>query len=77
VNGKDRLVQTATILRYLAKISGHYPEDPMLAAKVDVALELEANVFLDSKVTSYVLQFGETFFDRGDARTFGKCGKNL
>jgi glutathione S-transferase len=58
VDGKDQLVQTASILRYLAKISGLYPEDPILAAKVDAALEQETDAFMGVTVASYTTRFG-------------------
>ena len=58
VNGTERLVQSAAILRYLAKLAGTYPEDLILAAKVDAALDQEADAFIGAGVVSYTTRFG-------------------
>lgn len=58
VDGKHQLVQTAAILRYLSKIAGLYPEDPLIAAKVDAAMDQEADAFVGTTVVSYMNRFG-------------------
>jgi glutathione S-transferase len=58
VDGKHQLVQSSAILRYLSKIVGLYPEDPLSAAKVDAALDQEADAFTGATVASYTTRFG-------------------
>ena len=60
VDGKDCVPQSATILRYLAKLGGGeiYPSDPLLAAKVDAALDQEVDAFIGATVASYTTRFG-------------------
>jgi glutathione S-transferase len=70
LDGKDQLVQTASILRYLAKISGLYPEDPILAAKVDAALEQETDAFTGLTVASYTTRFGFTMDEDTKANAY-------
>jgi glutathione S-transferase len=70
VDGKDQLVQTASILRYLAKISGLYPENPMLAAKVDAALEQETDAFMGVTVASYTTRFGIALDENTKAKAY-------
>ena len=35
IDGKEQLVQSSSIMTYLSKIAGTYPDDPLMAAKVD------------------------------------------
>jgi glutathione S-transferase len=59
VDGKHALVQTSAIMRYLGKLSGLYPEnDPLLAAKVDAAMDQEGDSFAGITVLSYAPRFG-------------------
>ena len=58
VDGKDHVPQSATILRYLAKLADLYPSDALLAAKVDAALDQEADAFVGPTVASYTTRFG-------------------
>ena len=57
-----QLVQTAAILRYLAKIvpgGKSYPsDDPILAAKIDAVVDQEADAFIGTTVASYSARFG-------------------
>jgi glutathione S-transferase len=56
---KHQLVQSASILTYLAKIAGLYPEkDHLLAAKVDAALVQESDAFTGTTVATYTKRFG-------------------
>merc|ERR1711957_845874 len=56
--GTHMLVQSGAILRYLAKLSGLYPDDPIVAAKIDAALDQEADAFAGLTVASYSTRFG-------------------
>ena len=69
VDGKHRLVQTAAILRYLAKISGLYPEDPLLAAKVDAIMDQETDAFVGPTVVSYSSRYGIAMDDEHKAKS--------
>jgi len=58
VDGEHRLVQSAAILRYVAKLGDLYPSDPLIAAKVDAALDQEVDAFTGATVASYTVRFG-------------------
>lgn len=58
IDGKEQLVQCTSILTYLSRISGTYPDDPLVAAKVDAALCAEADAFCGSNVASYTTRYG-------------------
>lgn len=58
VDGREKLVQSAAILRYLAQLGGLHPTDLIAAAKVDAALDQEADAFLGPTVASYTTRFG-------------------
>ncbi len=58
VDGNHQLVQTSAILRYLSIIGGLYPEDPLIAAKVDAAMDQEADAFTGTTVVAYMNRFG-------------------
>jgi glutathione S-transferase len=58
VDGKDILVQTSAIMRYLGKLSGLYPSDPIQAAKVDAMMDQETDTFLGTTVLTYGTRFG-------------------
>lgn len=58
VDGKHELVQSSAILRYLSKIAGLYPEDPLVAARIDAALDQEIDAFTGTTVVSYTTRFG-------------------
>ena len=45
-------------MRYLAKISGLYPDDPILAARVDAAMDQETDAFMGPTVAKYSERFG-------------------
>ncbi|KAL1504863.1 hypothetical protein AB1Y20_008633 [Prymnesium parvum] len=70
VDGKHKLAQSAAILRYLAQIAGGeiYPSDPLLAAKVDAALDYEVDVFCGPTVASYTTRFGIEMDDQQKER---------
>ena len=61
-NGKTNfLFQSASILRFLAKISGKdslYPTDPVVAAHVDMICDQEADAFQGFRVARYKDRFG-------------------
>ena len=61
-NGKTSwLFQSASILRFLAKISGKdslYPKDPIIAAHVDMICDQEADAFQGFRVARYKDRFG-------------------
>lgn len=64
-------MQSRAILRYIARIgdSGKeederlYPNDPVLAAKVDAILDQEADAFMGLRITRYKGRFGFGFLD--------------
>jgi glutathione S-transferase len=58
VDDKHSLVQTSAIMRYLGKLSGLYPNDPILAAQVDAIMDQETDTFLGSSVLTYGMRFG-------------------
>lgn len=58
VDGEHKLVQTAAILRYLSKIAGLYPEDAILAAKVDALVDQETDAFTGVTAMTYNDRFG-------------------
>lgn len=58
VDGSELLAQTNSILRYLAKLGGIYPSDPLLAAKVDAALDHEIDTFMAPSVATYPARYG-------------------
>ena len=53
VNEGTILVQSAAIMRYLGKLSGLYPSDPLLAAKVDAVMDEEADLLTGLSVSKY------------------------
>ena len=55
------LCQSAAIMRYLGKVSGLYPEDPFLAAKVDAIIDEENDLFMGLSVSKYKERFGFGF----------------
>ena len=60
------LAQSGAILRYVGKLSGLYPSDPLLAAKVDAILDQEADMLAGVRVARYQERFGfaDGTFDR-------------
>lgn len=70
VDGKYQLVQTSSILRYLSKIVGLYPEDPLIAAKVDAAMDHEADAFSGTTVVTYATRFGINMENDAKAEAF-------
>mmetsp|Transcript_114976 Transcript_114976/g.332230 ORF Transcript_114976/g.332230 Transcript_114976/m.332230 type:complete len:220 (-) Transcript_114976:97-756(-) len=77
VDGKVQLVQTAAILRYLSKIAGVYPEDPLVAAKVDAALDGENDAFTGPTVATYPGRFGLDLDEDGKKKFFDKIGAEI
>lgn len=45
VDGKDQLVQSSAILRYICTLGGAHPTDPLLAACVDAGIAAESDAF--------------------------------
>ncbi|KAG7357561.1 glutathione S-transferase, N-terminal domain containing protein [Nitzschia inconspicua] len=58
VDGKHSLVQSCAIMRYLGKLGGLYPVDPIQAAKVDALMEQETDTFIGTTVLTYGRRFG-------------------
>ena len=71
-DGKHQLVQTASILRYLAKISnvGYPLDDPIMAAKVDAALDQENDSFTGMTVATYTTRFGIPLDDEMKTKSY-------
>ena len=70
VDGKDQLVQSSSIMTYLSKIAGKYPDDPLVAAKVEAALCAEGDAFVGTTVVTYPNRFGFTFDADESAKAF-------
>ena len=70
IDGKHQIVQTGSILRYLAKLSNLYPEDPLEAAKVDSIYDQETDAFIGATVASYTTRFGIALDDDAKAKAF-------
>ena len=70
-DGKHQLVQTNSILRYLAKLTkvGYYSEDLIMSAKIDAILDQETDAFVGTTVTNYTTRFGIAM----DSDTQKKC----
>lgn len=47
------LTQSAAIMRYLGKLSGAYPDDPLKAALVDAIIDEENDLFTGLSVARY------------------------
>jgi glutathione S-transferase len=77
VNGQHQLVQTAAILRYLAKVSKLYPEDPLLAAKVDAVLDQETDAFIGATVASYTTRFGLVLDEDAKTKIYETIDKEI
>lgn len=62
VDGKHALVQTCAILRYLGKLTGLYPngagDDLLQAAKIDAAMDQEADAFAGVTALTYSVRVG-------------------
>mmetsp|Transcript_15 Transcript_15/g.27 ORF Transcript_15/g.27 Transcript_15/m.27 type:complete len:174 (-) Transcript_15:10-531(-) len=63
VDGSLTIAQTNSILRYLSKLGGLYPDNPALAAKVDAALDHELDTFISASIALYPTRFGVTLND--------------
>eukprot|EP00568_Trieres_chinensis_P001497 CAMPEP_0183295348 /NCGR_PEP_ID=MMETSP0160_2-20130417/3338_1 /TAXON_ID=2839 ORGANISM="Odontella Sinensis, Strain Grunow 1884" /NCGR_SAMPLE_ID=MMETSP0160_2 /ASSEMBLY_ACC=CAM_ASM_000250 /LENGTH=208 /DNA_ID=CAMNT_0025456817 /DNA_START=63 /DNA_END=688 /DNA_ORIENTATION=+ len=74
VDGRHQLVQSASILRYLARIAGMHPDDPLEAARVDAALDQEADAFTGATVATYQTRFGIDLDDAGLKRAVDLIG---
>jgi len=58
VGGKQAMVQSTAIMRYLGKLSGLYPmSDYILAQKVDAIMDQATDVFTGSTVLTYGLRY--------------------
>jgi len=70
-NGKNVIVQSATILRYIGRIAQPdllYPTDPVDAAAVDSVLDAEIDLFAGLSASRYRMRYGfESIGNPGDA----------
>lgn len=58
IDGKEAMVQSSAIMRYLGKLCGLYPmKDHLLAQKVDAIMDQASDVFMGSTVLTYGLRF--------------------
>ena len=71
------LVQSAAILRYLSKLAGLYPEDPLVAAKVDAALDQETDAFTGLTVATYTTRFGIHMTNEQKEAAFHQISKEV
>lgn len=77
VDGTHKLVQSAAILRYLGKLSGLYPEDPLVAAKVDAILDQETDAFSGVTVCTYSTRFGIELDDSAKEKSYETISKEV
>ena len=70
IDGKEQLVQSSSIMTYLSKIAGTYPDDPLMAAKVEASLCAEADAFISSTVVTYPNRFGFSFDEDASAKAY-------
>ena len=74
VDGKHYIAQSAAIMRYLGKLSGLYPSDPIKAALVDSIMDEENDLFAALTCSRYRDRFG---FDCLDDLTVAKVRAKL
>jgi glutathione S-transferase len=77
VDGKHQLIQTGAILRYLAKLTKLYPEDPLEAATVDAVFDQETDAFLGATVASYDTRFGISLDDDAKAKIYKSISEEI
>lgn len=58
VDGTHELVQAAAILRYLSKLTGDFPKDPLVAAKIDALLDYDTDTFTGANLINHVVRYG-------------------
>lgn len=58
VDGKHKIAQSAAIIRFIGKLSGLYPVDPITAAMTDSLLDEEIDLFMGLSVSRYRERFG-------------------
>jgi len=69
VDGKNYVVQSASIVRYVGKLGGLYPSDNLVASLVDAIIDQEIDLFTGLGVYTYKERFGFGFLaDRADCR---------
>lgn len=61
--------QSASILRYIGKKTGHYPSDPAAAALVDAVMDQEADMFAGLSASRYRDRFGYESLDEATVAT--------
>ena len=66
VDNKHYIAQSAAIMRYLGKLSGLYPSDPIKAALVDSIIDEENDLFAGLTCSRYRDRFGFEQFERFD-----------
>ena len=58
VDGRHKIAQSAAIIRFIGKLSGLYPEDPVTAAMADSLIDEEIDLFMGLSVSRYRDRFG-------------------
>merc|ERR1740124_75769 len=74
---KHHLVQMASILRYLSKLASLEEQDPLVAAKVDAALDQEADTFMGPTIAIYSTRHGFTFNDEQKEKVFNSISTEV
>jgi len=74
IDGKDTLIQSAAIMRYVGKQTGLYPKDDVSAALVDAIVDQENDMFAGLTCSRYRERFG---FGCLDDETVAKVRKSL
>jgi len=74
----SQICQSSTIARYLGKLSGHYPTDRELAAKVDMIVDEEADMFTALTCATYTERMGFGSLDEASVETIrNTIGKDI
>jgi len=66
MDGEVTSAQSNAILRYVGKASGLYPEDPVLALKVDEAMDISDDMIMPLAATIMPAKFGRPFKDNDE-----------
>mmetsp|Transcript_27937 Transcript_27937/g.49567 ORF Transcript_27937/g.49567 Transcript_27937/m.49567 type:complete len:226 (+) Transcript_27937:103-780(+) len=77
VDGKHNIVQSSAIMRYLGKLAGLYPTDPIEAAKVDALMDQETDAFTGTTVLTYGLRFGIDLTPDATEKSYGHINETV
>lgn len=69
INETDSIAQSASIMRYLGKLGGCYPSDPIKAGLVDSIIDQEMDLFAGLTCSRYRDRFGFACLDEATVAT--------